>query len=238
MLRFCCVSEAELQALRRQGLLAAGADGHVLYASLDAARAACDAHLLVVDTAALEEAPDPARLAEGGEVPVPALPKEAIRNLDPYRAPGPVAAAGGYVVRANGREPEVLLIFRRGVWDLPKGKRDPGEALETCALREVREEVGISRLHLARALGTTVHGYAEEDAFRIKTTHWYLMWTPERRFAPQAEEDIEQVAWVPWSEAKRRIGYRTLREHMEQVESRVFEAVPALPGGDTPPSAS
>src|SRR5215204_4522110 len=45
-----------------------------------------------------------------------------------------IKAAGGLVVNDDRH---LLLIFRRGKWDLPKGKLDPGESLETCALREV-----------------------------------------------------------------------------------------------------
>ena len=38
---------------------------------------------------------------------------------------------------------EILWIFRRGFWDLPKGKLDEGETIQTCAVREVEEETGI-----------------------------------------------------------------------------------------------
>src|SRR5438034_5163464 len=48
-----------------------------------------------------------------------------------------VVAAGGIVKNENA---EVLMIFRRGRWDFPKGKLDRGEKLEDCAVREVEEE--------------------------------------------------------------------------------------------------
>ncbi len=43
-----------------------------------------------------------------------------------------VEAAGGLVLNEKG---EVLMIFRRGSWDLPKGKIDPNESVETAAIR-------------------------------------------------------------------------------------------------------
>ncbi len=46
----------------------------------------------------------------------------------------PIIAAGGIVVNPNK---EILWIFRRGFWDLPKGKLDPNESIEACAIREV-----------------------------------------------------------------------------------------------------
>ncbi len=60
------------------------------------------------------------------------LPVSAVRNRSPYRTPITVPAAGGVVVR-SAEAPEVLLIHRRGHWDLPKGKCDPGESPEACA---------------------------------------------------------------------------------------------------------
>ncbi len=60
----------------------------------------------------------------------------------------PVTAAGGLVENEKG---EVLLIFRRGKWDLPKGKLDPGETIEQCAVREVEEETGLKNIELKKS---------------------------------------------------------------------------------------
>lgn len=143
----------------------------------------------------------------------------AVQNLDPYRPPEPVTAAGGLIVRdpgsasgAGGEEPELLLIFRRGAWDLPKGKLDPGESVGECAVREVREEVGIDDLTVLGPAGTTLHGYPEGDRYMVKTTHWFFMRTPERDFTPEEREGIEEVRWVPWAEAEAMLGYDTLRD--------------------------
>src|SRR5947209_9353514 len=51
-----------------------------------------------------------------------------------------VLAAGGFV---HTPQQEILLIFRRGKWDLPKGKLEAGESLQECAIRELKEETGI-----------------------------------------------------------------------------------------------
>ena len=213
MLHYGCSSDADLDQPRRKKRDPVDVR---LWTSLEAAQAACKRRVLVVNGAA---ATDP---ADGETRPVP---RSAFLNLDPYLPPKAVTAGGGYVVRPGHGEPDVLLIFRRGVWDLPKGKQDDGESVEACALREVREEVGIGEeLRLLEPLGVTVHGYPEKGKYRVKTTHWFLMQTPQTRFEPQREEGIEEVAWVPWSEAHRRIGFETLRTHMEAVESRVRSA--------------
>ena len=56
-----------------------------------------------------------------------------------------IIAAGGLVLNEKN---ELLMIFRRGFWDLPKGKVDEGETLEQCAVREVKEETGLQNIRL------------------------------------------------------------------------------------------
>ena len=214
MLLFYCCAEEALPVVRREGIRSP--DGVSLWTSLEAAAAECGEAILVVSA-------QPGAEEDGRrQVHLPAVPPEAVLNADPYRPPRPVEAAGGYVMRSGRAEPELLVIFRRGRWDLPKGKLDAGESIEACALREVREEVGIDTLAIRARLGHTLHAYPEYDLYRVKTTHWFLMETPERDFTPQADEDIEAVEWMPWREARQRIGYAPLRAHMAQVESVVY----------------
>lgn len=108
----------------------------------------------------------------------------------------PIIAAGGIVVNPNK---EILWIFRRGFWDLPKGKLDPKETIEACALREVMEETGVSNLVLGDLIMTTTHLYHDMylNTEVEKTTYWYKMTTDQLQDGiPQTEEDIEAIAWV------------------------------------------
>jgi len=154
-------------------------------------------------------------------VRVPAVLPEALCNVDPYRPPRPVTVGGGYVGCALPDVVALLVIFRRGVWDLPKSTKAPAESIEARARREVCEEVGIDTVRLLRTLGTTRHGCANEDHYVVKTTHWYLMQTPERSFEPDRREGIRRVEWARWDEAWRHMGYDTLRRHMDRVERDV-----------------
>ena len=105
-----------------------------------------------------------------------------------------IRAGGGLVRNERG---EILLIFRRGKWDLPKGKLDPGEKLEDCALREVKEETGIKVLNLESSLAITYHTYHEGSRFILKESHWYAMnSTSEEELKPQTDEDIHDIKWV------------------------------------------
>jgi len=119
----------------------------------------------------------------------------------------PVIAAGGVVL--NPRQ-QILMIFRRGFWDLPKGKIDQGESLEACAIREVKEETGITKLSLLHPIDfpglhqeCTYHVYFEKGKWLLKSSFWYLMETDlEQVLVPQVEEDIEALKWVSLEEAK------------------------------------
>lgn len=105
-----------------------------------------------------------------------------------------IQAAGGIVQNENG---ELLLIFRRGKWDLPKGKLDKGESLEDCAVREVEEETGLKQVTLVEPLLITYHTYHEGTKFILKESHWYSMKVSGRQeLVPQTEEDILETKWV------------------------------------------
>jgi 8-oxo-dGTP pyrophosphatase MutT (NUDIX family) len=112
-----------------------------------------------------------------------------------------VKAAGGLV---ENEKNELLMIFRRGKWDLPKGKLDNGETLEQCAIREVEEETGLTKITLLTPLLTTFHTYHEGSKFILKESSWYKMKVDgKQNLQPQTEEDILEIKWVTLAEAKK-----------------------------------
>ncbi|MFM6976208.1 MAG: NUDIX hydrolase [Sphingobacteriaceae bacterium] len=105
-----------------------------------------------------------------------------------------IEAAGGLVKNAHG---EYLFIFRRGKWDLPKGKIDAGEMPDTAALREVEEECGLRPDELGPLLAETYHIYPMDNQLVLKRTYWYEMGVNGvPRLIPQLEEDITQAGWL------------------------------------------
>ena len=110
-----------------------------------------------------------------------------------------VIQASGGLVHTPGKS--ILLIFRRGKWDLPKGKLDANEELETCAIREVEEETGAKNIKSEKLITVTYHTYYEKEKYILKETHWYLMHSKEEQIlTPQVDEDIEKCEWVHLTE--------------------------------------
>jgi 8-oxo-dGTP pyrophosphatase MutT (NUDIX family) len=122
-----------------------------------------------------------------------------------------IKAGGGIVVNEQN---EVLLIYRRGKWDLPKGKLDDGETIEECALREVKEETGLFKIKIEGFISQTKHLYEWEGATIEKITDWYLMSHAGLEAAtPQTEEDIEEILWCPKNQLEQYINetYENIR---------------------------
>ena len=201
-----------------------------LFPGLRSAREKSNQRILVVDTEALPKTPTGTKVSETSlyealekknkkEIVVP---RQAIRNLSPYALPLEVEAGGGVVTRINNDRLEVLLIFRKGVWDLPKGKQDKGESVTECALREVKEEIGIKTLRIIKSLDVTIHVYSEERRFKVKTTHWYQMVTDETKFKPEKREGISKVKWVPWKEAEKMVGYKNLKKLLRRLKPNLY----------------
>ena len=208
-----------------QGLVATGEPFRVygsLHRALDAARRD-DGQLdrvLVLDDRQLDRVPLEGRTLDAT---VEKIPQSAILNVgDEYWRPESVEAGGGYVVRRTGEGIELLLIHRRGVWDLPKGKLDPGETPERAAVREVAEEVGIDEatIQVLGPLPPTVHGYVwpKRDIYAVKTTHWYAMATTAEAFEPEEREGIEAVTYMPWRTVGELVGYESLRHHQAAID--------------------
>ncbi|MES2389023.1 MAG: NUDIX hydrolase [Bacteroidota bacterium] len=103
-----------------------------------------------------------------------------------------IKAAGGLVIK-NGK---VLMIYRLGKWDLPKGKLEKDEGLPECAVREVEEECCI-KAEIDSKIVSTWHTYVSDGRKTLKKTTWYLMHcTDDSNMHPQTEEDIEDLRWM------------------------------------------
>jgi len=133
-------------------------------------------------------------------------------------------AGGGLVVHPSNK---ILLMYRRGFWDLPKGHQEEGESIQGTALREVMEETGIKHLKLGNPIiinesqqNITYHTYrTKKNKHVLKESHWFEMFSQQEvELIPQTEEDIEKLEWV---EAKK------IRPFLEKAYENIRDVINA-----------
>ncbi|KAA8475177.1 NUDIX domain-containing protein [Arcticibacter tournemirensis] len=118
-------------------------------------------------------------------------PKRMFRKL---RKPFTLIHAAGGVVKNEANQ--YLFIFRKGKWDLPKGKLDDGEKTKVAAEREVAEECGIKVSEVGGKLCKTWHVYEDKGQVVFKKTVWYNMRAKNQKLIPQLEEEITEARWI------------------------------------------
>jgi 8-oxo-dGTP pyrophosphatase MutT (NUDIX family) len=132
----------------------------------------------------------------------------------------------------NGRENAVLIgrLDRHGqlLWSLPKGHIEDGETVEQTAVREVKEETGISA-QILQPLGSIDYWFVAERRRVHKTVHHFLL---EAVGGELSDEDVEvtEVAWVPVTELEPKLAYADERKLVRKARALLAEEEPAAEG--------
>jgi 8-oxo-dGTP pyrophosphatase MutT (NUDIX family) len=131
-----------------------------------------------------------------------------------------VGAAGGLVKHSSGK---YLFIEKRGKLDLPKGHIETGEEPETCALREVNEECGITGHTIVKPLLPSYHTYSWEGISYLKKTSWFLMqYDGTMVIEPQIKEGITRIEWLYPDEISK-IKSQAWLSLMDMINTSIFK---------------
>lgn len=131
-------------------------------------------------------------------------------------------SSGGVLHRITGSLCDVALIRRSSpdrkvIWCLPKGWVEPGESLEQAALREVREETGMTGQILEPLGNIQYRFYSKEDRSHVrKTVHFYLMRYVEGNTRDH-DHEVEEARWFGLEDALSALTYPTERQIMEKA---------------------
>lgn len=129
-----------------------------------------------------------------------------------------ILAAGALCWRVRRGELEVLLIHRQRYddWSFPKGKLDEGETLPECAVREVREEIGlkvrlgmplpVTRYSVGKARngagnGPETPGAGKGNGGKAKEVWYWAAHVAEGTPVPDGDE-VDETAWVSVERAR------------------------------------
>jgi 8-oxo-dGTP pyrophosphatase MutT (NUDIX family) len=128
-----------------------------------------------------------------------------------------IKAAGGLVYNESN---QLLMIFRNGKWDLPKGKVEIGENVRDAAVREVEEECGLSEITIDKHLSYTYHTYVQNNKHILKKTDWFMMtYVGKSEPIPQTSEGITKVQWFQNIEKPLQNTYQSIIEVTQELSS-------------------
>jgi 8-oxo-dGTP diphosphatase len=138
-------------------------------------------------------------------------------NREGKAAAATVRAAGGVVTRDGPDGPEILLVHRPRYddWSLPKGKAEPGESDEACALREVEEETSLV-CELGQEVAVT---HYVDSRGRPKYVRYFAM-TPRAGSEASPRNEVDSVRWVALERAIEMLSYARDRAIVARLAER------------------
>jgi 8-oxo-dGTP pyrophosphatase MutT (NUDIX family) len=134
-------------------------------------------------------------------------------------------SAGGVVFRGDGAGAEVVIVSvgSNNRWQLPKGLVDKGENPEVTAVREAREEAGVSS-EVIQPIETIEYWYVGLDnGIRVrfhKRVHFYLL----RYISGDTRDhdwEVNEARWVPIEDATGQLAFDNERRVMERARELI-----------------
>jgi ADP-ribose pyrophosphatase YjhB (NUDIX family) len=130
--------------------------------------------------------------------------------------------AGGVVINSQGK---VLVVNQHGSsWSLPKGHVDPGEGPLESAIREVREESGVTDMEFLSTLGAygryKIGEHTGEDKSEWKILLFFLFRTKQNELKPQDPHNPE-ARWVHPDEVEALLTHPKDKAFFKSIRSQI-----------------
>lgn len=132
-------------------------------------------------------------------------------------------SSGGVIFRDADKGLEVAIVRVKGrpAWCLPKGLIDPGEDPPTAALREVREEAGLSGKIIEKIGQISYWYFINDDRVKVhKTVHFFLI-KYVKGSTDDHDHEVDESRWFPIDEAVRNLSYKSERSIMQKANEMI-----------------
>ena len=126
-------------------------------------------------------------------------------------------SCGGVVIYRG----KILVLYKNifnkyDGWVLPKGTVEQNEEYEKTALREVKEESGVSA-KIIKYIGESVYNFYVKQDIISKKVHWYLMASDSFLCKPQKEEYFEDAGYYKYHEAYHLLKFQNEKDILEKA---------------------
>ena len=134
------------------------------------------------------------------------------------------ATSCGGVVIFRGK---ILLLYknyrnRYEGWVLPKGTVEPGEEFKDTALREVKEETGVTA-SIVKYVGKSQYMFTVDNEIINKQVYWYLMASSGYYNRPQREEYFIDSGYYKYHEAYHLLKFANEKKMLETAYNEYLE---------------
>src|SRR5208283_2507072 len=122
-----------------------------------------------------------------------------------------LSSAGGVIFRRTATDFETALIATKGetVWTLPKGVIDKGEQPEEAAIREIREETGLSGKIMSPLDTKSYWFYHKDEKIKYRKTVIYFLVEYCSGDICSTCVEVDAALWFTFDEALKKLSYKS-----------------------------
>ena len=132
------------------------------------------------------------------------MPRESSAGIVPFRMD-------------KGKRLYLLLLYEGNYWDFPKGKIESGETEQQAALRELKEETGISDARIIKGFSKRIEYFFRKGSRTIhKDVVFFIAETREKEI--KVSHEHKDGGWFSYKEAIAKMKFRNAIETLEEAE--------------------
>lgn len=124
--------------------------------------------------------------------------------------------SAGMLVVNDGKY--LLLLYDAGHWDFPKGHIEKDESSEQAALRELKEETGISDAEILPGFAENIHYFFKKEGKLISKEVVFFVATTKTS-AVKLSFEHKDFIWLPFNDALAKLTYKTAKEVIQKAEA-------------------